>query len=224
MESALHHAIYVFMGFFAIMNPIANVPIFLGLTSGDDKETMASVALRSLLLAFLIVTLFAVSGKVIFQLFGLTLPAFRITGGLIVFLIGFHMLQGNHSTIQHPSEEDKRQSRDAALSVAVSPLAMPILAGPGTITTAMSFSADGGLMEVMVTIAMFAFLCAITYVLFLFGERFVTYLGASALGVITRMMGLIIAVIGTQMVLDGLLGVLKHLGWPASVAWVPPIL
>ena len=204
MENILLHAVTVFMGFFAIMNPIANVPIFLGLTSDDDEQTTSSIALRSLTLAFLIITLFSVAGKVIFELFGLTLPAFQITGGLIVFLIGFHMLQGGHSSVQHPSEEDKRKSRDAALGVAVSPLAMPILAGPGTITTAMNFSAGGGLMEMVVTIAMFAVLCAITYILFVFGEKFVTYIGSSALGVITRMMGLILAVIGTQMVIKGL--------------------
>jgi multiple antibiotic resistance protein len=194
------------------MNPIANVPIFLALTSGDDEQTTSAVALRSLMLAFLIVTLFSVSGKVIFELFGITLPAFQITGGLIVFLIGFHMLQGGHSSVQHPSEEDKQKSREAALSVAVSPLAMPILAGPGTIATAMNFSAGGGIMEVVVTIAMFAVLCVVTYILFVFGEKFVTYIGSSALGVVTRMMGLILAVIGTQMVIKGLHGAFELAG------------
>jgi len=212
MESVLLHVVTVFMGFFAIMNPIANVPIFLGLTSDDDEKTTATIALRSLMLAFLIVTIFSVAGKVIFDLFGITLPAFRITGGLLVFLIGFHMLQGNQSNVQQPSEEHKQKSKEAALSIAVSPLAMPILAGPGTITTAMNFSTGGGLMEVMITIAVFAVLCVITYVLFIFGEKLVCYLGASALGVITRLMGLILAVIGTQMVIEGLQGAFKLAG------------
>ena len=212
MESTLLHAVTVFMGFFAIMNPIANVPIFLGLTSDDDEQTTAAVALRSLMLAFLIVTIFSVAGNVIFGLFGITLHAFQITGGLLVFLIGFHMLQGDHSSVQHPKEVDEQKSREAALDVAVSPLAMPILAGPGTITTAMNFSAGGGLMAVVVTVAVFAVLCAITYVLFIFGEKFVTYIGPSALGVVTRMMGLILAVIGTQMVIAGLHGAFKLAG------------
>jgi multiple antibiotic resistance protein len=206
MESTLQHTITVFMGFFAIMNPIANVPIFLGLTGEDDKQTAASVALRSLLLSFIIVALFAVAGKIIFQLFGLTLPAFRITGGLIVFIIGYHMLRGNPSSIHHPGETNKTESRKAALSVAVSPLAMPILAGPGTIATAMSFSAGGGMRNVSITIAAFAVLCVITYVFFVFGAKFVAYIGSSALGAITRMMGLILAVIGTQMVIGGMHG------------------
>jgi multiple antibiotic resistance protein len=212
MESTLLYAVTVFVGFFAIMNPIANVPIFLGLTSDNDEKTTVAVALRSLMLAFLIVTIFSVAGKIIFDLFGITLSAFRITGGLLVFFIGFHMLQGNQSKVQHPSEEDKQNSREAALSVAVSPLGMPILAGPGTITTAMNFSAGGGLMEVVVTIAVFALLCVITYFLFIFGEKLVSYIGASALGVITRMMGLILAVIGTQMVTEGLHGAFRLAG------------
>ncbi len=205
MESILLHAMTVFMGFFAIMNPIANVPVFLGLTCDDDEQMSATIALRSLLLAFLIVAVFSVAGKVIFGLFGISLPAFRITGGLIVFLIGFHMLQGHPSSI-HQSNEDKQKHREAALSVAISPLAMPILAGPGTIATAMNFSARGGLSDMVMTIAMFAVLCVITYVFFVFGEKFVTFIGTSALGAITRMMGLILAVIGTQMVIEGVKG------------------
>jgi multiple antibiotic resistance protein len=200
------HAVTVFMAFFAIMNPIAGVPVFLGLTSDDDEQTTRSIALRSLLVAFSIVVVFSVAGKVIFDVFGLTLPAFRITGGIIVFFIGFHMLQGNQSKVQNPSEEDKIDSQDAALSVAISPLGMPLLAGPGTIATAMNFSAGGGIADMVVTISVFALLCLITYLFFVFGKKLVGYLGASALGVVTRMMGLILAAIGTQMVIEGLKG------------------
>ena len=204
MDATLIHAVTVFMAFFAIMNPIAGVPVFLSLTSGDDEQTTRSVALRSLMIAFAIVTTFSVAGKVIFDVFGLTLPAFRITGGIIVFFIGLHMLQGNQSSVQHPSEEDKQDSRDAALSIAVSPLGTPLLAGPGTIATAMNFSAGGGITDMLVTVSVFAALCVITYFFFIFGGKLVGYLGASALGVVTRMMGLILAAIGTQMVIEGL--------------------
>ncbi len=212
MERMLLHTGTVFMGFFAIMNPIANVPIFLGLTAGDDQRTTRAVALRSVLLAFVIVAVFSLTGKVVFELFGITLPAFRICGGLLVLLIGFHMLQGKQSSVHQLSQAENRKCRDAALSVAVSPLAMPILAGPGTIATAMSYSAKGGFPEVAVTIAVFAVLCLITYVLFVFGEKFVTFIGTGALGVITRMMGLILAVIGTQMVIEGVRGAFKFSG------------
>jgi multiple antibiotic resistance protein len=212
MENMIVHTVTVFMGFFAIMNPIANVPVFLGLTRGDDRQTIKAVALRSVSLAFLIIAIFSVSGKLIFELFGITLPAFRITGGLLVLVIGFQMLQGSQSSTQQPSDKEKQKSQEAALSVAISPLAMPLLAGPGTIATAMNFSAQGGIVAMLTTIAACGVLCAITYVCFVFGNKFVALIGAGALGVITRMMGLILAVIGMQMVIDGIKGAIKLAG------------
>jgi multiple antibiotic resistance protein len=130
MQDYFLHALTVFMGFFAIMNPIANTPVFLGLTSDDDAATRRAVARRALVLTFVIIAVFCVAGRLIFELFGITLIAFRIAGGLLVFLIGFHMLQGEHSSIHKPSAEDQQASRKARLSVAVSPLAVPLLAGP----------------------------------------------------------------------------------------------
>ena len=112
MESMLLHTATVFMGFFAIMNPIANVPIFLGLTGDDDQQTTKAVALRSLMLTFLIIAIFSVAGKLIFEMFGITLPAFRITGGLLVLLIGFNMLQGDHSSVHQLNEEDSLLAAD----------------------------------------------------------------------------------------------------------------
>jgi len=206
MEGILYHMAIVFMGFFAIMNPVANVPIFLGLTVEDNEQATRTIALRSLLLAFLIVAVFAIAGKLILDLFDITLPAFRMTGGLIVLLIGYHMLQGNHSSVHHLNEEDNQKCREAELGIAVSPLAMPILAGPGTIAAAMNFASGGGVMEMAVTIAAFAFLCLITYLLFIFGEKFVTFIGVGALGVITRIMGLILAVVGMQLLIEGVQG------------------
>lgn len=204
MSNILIHAATVFMGFFAIMNPVANTPVFIGLTSGDGERAKRLVARNSVLLAFAVIVVFCVAGKLIFDLFGITLPALRITGGVVVFLIGFHMLQGEPSPVHSPSESDQQDSLEAELNVAVSPLAVPILAGPGTIATAMNYSASGGVTNMFVTIGAFAALCLITYVLFLFGQRFVEYIGASAVKVITRLMGLILAVIGTQMLIDGI--------------------
>jgi multiple antibiotic resistance protein len=209
MDATLTHALTVFMGFFAIMNPIANVPIFLSLTAGDDQAAVTSIALRACALAFIIVALFCVGGAMIFEVFGITLPAFKITGGILVFLIGFHMLNGKQSDVQHPTDQEHQGAKQADLSVAVSPLALPIMAGPGTIATAMNFSATGSLVEMGITIAMFAAMCVVTCAFFLFGGKLVKYIGQAALGVITRMMGLILAVIGTQMFIEGVQGAAK---------------
>ncbi|HDM8223807.1 TPA: MarC family protein [Vibrio campbellii] len=203
MKELILHTVTVFMGFFAIMNPIANIPIFLSLTADEDKQTVRSIAFRSVFIAFVIVAVFAVAGKVIFDLFGITLYALRITGGILVFLIGFHMLQGESTHQKTKEKAYSPEQEQAALSIAVSPLAMPILAGPGTLATAMNFATTGGITETIITIASFAVLCVMTYVLFLFGDKLVKAVGPSALNVITKMMGLILAVIGTQMFIEG---------------------
>jgi len=208
-KATLGHAASVFMGFFAIMNPIANTPVFLGLTVDADGAVRRRIALRALLGAFVIVTVFCVLGSVIFSLFGITLSAFRITGGVLVALIGYQMLHGSPSSVHHPSEGDQRASRDAAVSVAIMPLAIPILAGPGTIATAMNFASTGGLWNMIMTLAAFALLCLITFLFFVFGEGLTRFLGKGGLTVVTRIMGLILGVIGVQMLVDGINGAFR---------------
>lgn len=191
------------------MNPIANTPIFIGLTADDDPKTKKKIAFKSLLIAFSIVLVCCIAGKIIFEIFGLTLQALRIAGGILVFFIGFNMLHGEQSAIHSPSEEDKQKSLEAKLGVAVSPLAIPILAGPGTIATAMNFSAQGGFLYIAITIGAFAVLCLVTYIFFVSGEKLIEFIGESAIKVINRIMGLILAVIGTQMLIQGIYGAIK---------------
>jgi len=207
VDAFIGHAISVFMGFFAIMNPIANTPVFLGLTAGDDAVVRRKIAFKALLVSFGIIVVFSAAGKLIFDLFGITLPAFRIMGGILVALVGYQMLHGGeHSSVQHPSEEDKHKSLEAELEIAITPLAMPILAGPGTIATAMNFASAGGISEFVVTVGAFFLLCVISYVFFVSGERFVKYIGDNGVKVVTRLMGLILAVIGVQMLIHGIGG------------------
>ena len=127
MDHALTLFGSAFAGFFAIMNPIANTPIFLGLTEEMDEATTRSVAIRSILIAFLIVASFCVAGNFLLHLFGITLSSFRIAGGLLVALVGYHLLQGGHSPVQKSKEIDVEQLR-RAMSMAVSPLGMPSVA------------------------------------------------------------------------------------------------
>lgn len=209
MHAIGYQALLIFMGFFAIMNPVANTPIFVSLTRDEDAATRKAIAIKSLLLAFGIVVACCLAGRLIFELFGLTLPALRITGGILLFVIGFSMLHGNSSAVHNPSRSDVAHTRDAELSVAVSPLAIPILAGPGTIATAINYSAHSSGLYIVITILAFGSLCLITYAFFAFGDRLVAYIGDSAVNVITRLMGLILAVIGTQMLINGVYGAVR---------------
>ncbi len=197
MSHLLEHTVTVFMAFFAVMNPIANTAVFASLTGSEDKLEQSKIARKSLIITFVIILLFAVLGKLIFYLFGITLPALQIAGGILVFLIGYHMLHGENSKL-HTAKE----SNDT--DIAVSPLAVPLLAGPGTIATAMNYSAIGGWADVVVTIATFAVLCIITFFCFIFSSKITTTIGESGLGIVTRLMGLILAVIGVQMLLIGI--------------------
>lgn len=194
--------VMVFLGFFAIMNPIANTVVFAGLMGSKSKAEQMKVAAKALIITFFIIVSFALLGKAIFHLFGITISALRITGGILVFLVGYHMLNG-HASKLHSAQESEESD------VAVSPLAVPLLAGPGTIATAMNFSSTGGSSGVVITIGVFAVLCLITFVCFIFSSNILAAIGKSGLSIVTRLMGLILAVIGTQMVIIGVTAVVS---------------
>ncbi len=200
MNDLYTQLISVFFSFFAIMNPIANAAVFTALAGEKDKSEQSKIAAKALIITFLIICLFSILGKIIFHLFGISLPALRITGGIIVFIVGYHMLNGGGSSLH--SADTPEQS-----DIAVSPLAMPLLAGPGTIATAMNFSASGGLWGISITITVFAVLCVITYLCFIFSSKILGTMGESGLGIVTRLMGLILAVMGTQMVITGVMNI-----------------
>ena len=203
MDNLLAHGLSVFMGFFAIMNPVANTAVFVGLTGSLEPAARNKVALKALVSAFLIILMFCMLGKGIFDLFGITIPALRITGGVLVFLVGYQMLHGKQSRMHHI---DKTETNDNSEStdIAISPLAIPILAGPGTIATAMNNTATGDVNEIVITVIVFTVLCVITYLCFISGQKILRLLGQGGISVITRLMGLILAVMGTQMLIQGI--------------------
>jgi multiple antibiotic resistance protein len=209
MHDIVGHLLSVFAGFFAVMNPVANTPIFLSLTEGDPRDVQKKVARKAMVATFLLIVVFVALGKVIFDLFGVTLPAFRITGGVLIALIGYQMLHGESSTVHRQTPAEAGSNLDQSLSVAITPLAIPILAGPGTIATAMNFASTGGIREMVITLAAFAVLCVVTYFFFLSGGRMVAFLGKNGMNVITRIMGLILATIGVQMLIEGVTGAIR---------------
>ena len=209
MDNSLVHFSTILMAFFAIMNPIANTPLFVALTNDVDSEIKRQVAIKAVVLAFVIIAVFAIAGRTIFEVFGITLPAFRIAGGILIALVGYHMLQGENSTVHHPTKEDNEKSSDSALDIAITPLALPVLAGPGTIATAMSFAAESTMPEIIRVVGALAVICVITLICFLMGGRITRFLGRNDIKVITRLMGLILAVIGVQMLVIGINGAIK---------------
>ena len=198
---------YAFMAFFAIMNPISNLPAYMALVADDSQKISRKIAFRSLLIAFVIVTVFIFSGDFIFKVFGITIVSFRIAGGILVAVIGYHMINGNHSPSYKGMEQQAVNSDP--MSIAISPLAMPLFAGPGTITTALSL-ANGGLRNQLITVVAFALLCVITYLLLRSAKQIAGFLGENLMKIITKMMGLLLFSIGIQMIIVSVQTLLKQ--------------
>jgi len=192
--------------FFAMCNPIANTPIFVSMTADDDAATRKAVARRATLSAFIIVVAVAVTGKLFGQLFGLTMPAFRIAAGFIVFMIGYHMVSGQSHGAQSVKDGEIKSTLAQELDKAVSPLGIPILAGGGTISTAIVFSASDGVEGILATIFGFGVIILITYFTFLSGDTIQKKVGQSVMNAMSRIMGLVLTTIGVGMILEGVTG------------------
>ena len=172
--------------------------VFLSLTQGMDDKTKQDINTRANIIAFIIVTVFVLLGKYIFELFNISIPAFKITGGILIFYIGFEMLQSKKSNVKNI--KDVHIDED----IAVSPLAIPILAGPGTIVTAMNFVSDVTPLQVVLVLAIFGSMSLLTYITFRLSKYIVKIVGYNVISVIGKIMGLIIAIIGTGMIIEGI--------------------
>ncbi|TLP79151.1 MarC family protein [Maribacter sp. ACAM166] len=198
MDNLLTFSITVFTGFFAITNPISNMTVFLSLTQGADEKTKRDINKRANIIAFIIVTVFVLLGKFIFELFNISIPAFKITGGILIFYIGFDMLQSKQSSVKSIKHVHIDEN------IAVSPLAIPILAGPGTIVTAMNFVSKVQPIHIFLVLAIFGFISLLTYLTFRLSNHIVNIVGYNVISVIGKIMGLIIAIIGTGMIVEGI--------------------
>ncbi len=188
----------VFMGFFAVMNPIANTPVFLGLVGDRDKASKKRIAKTASITAFFIVLSFVILGKYIFELFGITIPAFKITGGILLFHIGFEMLLSKKPKMHHQENIEPDEG------IAISPLAIPILAGPGTIITAMNNVTDASYIHIGIIIVIFALMIYSTYLAFTLSDLIIAKIGNNLITVIGKIMGLILAIMGTGMAIEGI--------------------
>jgi multiple antibiotic resistance protein len=198
MESIFAYSLTVFMAFFAIMNPIVNIPIFVKLTEGLEEKKKREIAQTANMVAFIIVTAFILIGKYIFQVFGLTIPAFKVFGGILIFFIGFEMLQSNKPGVQLQKEivyDD---------GITISPLAIPILAGPGTIVTAMNFVVNASFLHVLIAITILALLIFMTYLAFVYSSHIVRIIGVKNFVIVGKIMGIILGVLGANMLIEGI--------------------
>jgi len=186
-----------------LVDPIAAIPTFLAMTAEQDAGQRRRMAKRAAWTCLVVLTGFAAAGKLIFRLFGITLPAFKIAGGVILLLIGLDMLRARRSqTKETPSEAEEGAEKE---DIGIIPLGVPMLAGPGAISTVMVLI--GGMPAWWYAIPVFLAILVsslASYWILAGADRVRRYLGETGIRILTRLMGLMLTAIAVQFMLNGL--------------------
>ncbi|HWA58235.1 MAG TPA: MarC family protein [Gemmatimonadales bacterium] len=202
MQGFVQAALVTFTSVLFIVDPLAAVPAYLVITQDESPEHRRRTAFRACAGMAGILLVFTAAGSLIFKLFGITLPAFRIAGGLILWLVALDMLRAQRSTQEGGEELAEGQAKE---DVALTPLAIPILAGPGAISTAMVLASQATTVPESAVVYVSILLTAIiSYWTLLLGERLLAVLGRTGIRVLTRIMGLLLAALATQFILTGI--------------------
>jgi len=203
MPSPMDQLITAFVTLFVTIDPAGLAPLFIALTSGMEAGERRRVGLRAAIIAFVILVLFALAGTTILSLFGITLPAFRIAGGLLLFVIAFEMIFEKRA--ERHERATTRLTADEMSHLAVFPLAIPLLAGPGAISATILLAGRmPGFPGKVELVGVIAAILAITFGVFALGERIEKLMGDTGRMVISRLLGVILAALAVQYVADGI--------------------
>jgi len=195
----------IFVAIFIIVDPVGLLPLFIALTHNYSKKRIERTVQLACLTAAFVLIIFAFAGNIILEIFGVTIPAFRIAGGIIVFIVALEMLQAKRTRLKTtPEEEEKGLEQE---EVGIVPIGIPMLAGPGAITTVIVFTSSSQEYTYITVVAIILTLLLTFFILkqAVFIHRI---LGPTGLNIFTRLMGLILAVISIQFVIDGIKGFL----------------
>jgi multiple antibiotic resistance protein len=203
-------ALVTFTSVLFLVDPVAVLPAFLAITEGETPDERRVTARRACIYATAILVAFAAGGSAIFRLFGITLNAFRIAGGLILWLVAIDMLRGQRTTQEgHPEIAEGQGKED----VAITPLAMPMLAGPGAISTVMVLAGQArSPARAVVVYAAILLTMLISWALLRMSDRLFARLGQTGIRVVTRLMGLLLAALAVQFIISGVSGAMQTEG------------
>jgi len=196
---------------FVIVDPTGNVFPYLSLSCGVAPGQTRALAGRACLYSFAILTVFVVLGRLVLKFFGISLPAFQIAGGLVLFRIAFDMMEGrgHFNRLDTSSSLAPGDYRDIALI----PLAMPLLAGPGAISTVLVLTARSpSPLEDAILVAAIGLIMLLAYVFFRFAHRVMGFLQETGLRLLTRLMGLILAALAAEFLITGIRTAFPSLG------------
>ena len=201
MEDLLPFALLCFTSFFTLTNPLGTMPVFLTMTNGMNDHERKAIVRRAMIVSFITLMVFTFSGQFLFKFFGISSNGFRIAGGFIIFKIGFDMLQARYSNAKLKEEEVKTYADD----ISITPLAIPMLCGPGAIANAIMLMDDASTLSLKGTlIGIIALVYFITFLILQASTRLVRILGETGNNVMMRLMGLILMVIAVECFVSGL--------------------
>ena len=209
MMPLFQFSLIAFTSIFVLVDPIAAVPTFLAMTVDSNRAQRRHMAVRAAWTCFIVLLVFSMAGTLIFRLFGITLAAFKIAGGLILGLIGLDMLKAKRSpTKETPDDTEEGAEKE---DVGIIPLGIPMLAGPGSISSVMVLMGQNtDWPHASVVIGAIAASAFISFLVLAAADRVSSYLGETGIRILTRMMGLLLTAIAVQFVLNGL----KDAGFP----------
>lgn len=196
--------ISAFVTLFVIIDPIGMAPIFLAVTQGMSPAERRRTAIEATLVSFGVLAGTALIGEWLLDALGIGLPAFRIAGGLLLFVIGFEMLFERRQQRKADDAAGAVQERQSGL--AIFPLAIPLMAGPGAVTAAvlLAGAAEGDAVGLVALIAVFAVVLAIAFAMFLMSPWLERVFGTKAQSVLARLLGILLAALAVQFIVDGI--------------------
>jgi multiple antibiotic resistance protein len=207
MSSSIHPMIVQWLtslaAVFFIVDPFAATPTFLAITAGYERSRRKQMARRAALTCFVFLTVFATIGKYVFRIFGITVPAFKCAGGLLLLLIALDMLQARRSRTRETPEE--QTDACGTEDVGIIPMGIPMLAGPGSLSTVMVLVGQGrSWRDAIPVIAGIAITSAVSYLVLASADRVEAILGEIGIRVLTRLMGLMLTAIAFQFFVSAL--------------------
>ena len=209
MEGLYTYAILVFTSFFTLINPIGSMPVFLGMTSSLDQGQRKATAKKAVIIAFFTLLMFAFSGQLMFSFFGISVNSFRIVGGIIFFIMGQDML---HARLGKMKFNDESEVNSYVSDISITPMAIPMIAGPGAITNSIVLMDDANSIEKKITLVVVMVLIMIlTYVIFVSATRISKALGETGNRVLMKLMGLIVMVIAVEFFFSGLTPIIQNI-------------
>lgn len=202
MSDAVSSALVSLSAIFFVVDPIGVVPIFIAMTQGDSQEKLRDTARRASLVAAALLVFFALFGTFLFKVVGVSLSAFRVAGGIVLLITGLDMLRARQSETRTSPEE--AQEATIKEDVAIVPLALPLLAGPGAIATVMVLmSRASGMVSVVAVVASILITMLASYFLLRGASLVQRFLGQSGVAIFQRVMGLLLAAIAVQFIAEG---------------------